>query len=352
MKLRLLLLPFSFVYSLVAKVRNRFYDRGVFKTSKFPLPIIVVGNLSVGGTGKTPHVEYLIRLLHRKFKVATLSRGYGRKTTGFVVAGKGTTANLIGDEPMQYFSGFDDITVSVCEDRVHGVERLLKLPAPPQVVIMDDGFQHRAIDPGLKILLTPADQPFTRDYLLPAGNLREGREGYRRADILIVSKCDPQMSEAAKLKLRNEISPLPHQQLYFSSVTYGQLIPVSDGVGDLCKNSSQANVILLTGIANPGPIVNYLTPRVKALQLMQFPDHHIFSDKDMNALQKKFNSFAPGTGMIVTTEKDLQRLKQNELKEWLKVLPFCCLPITVSIDNEPEFNKLIESYVAKYKRNS
>ncbi|MBK9046178.1 MAG: tetraacyldisaccharide 4'-kinase [Bacteroidetes bacterium] len=352
MKLRLLLLPFSFVYSLVAKVRNRFYDRGIFKVSNFPLPIIVVGNLSVGGTGKTPHVEYLIRLLHRKFKVATLSRGYGRRTTGFVVAGKGTTANLIGDEPMQYFSGFDDITVSVCEDRVHGVERLLKLPVPPQVVIMDDGFQHRAIDPGLKIILTPADQPFTHDYLLPAGNLREGREGYRRADILIVSKCDPQMSEAAKLKLRNEINPLSHQQLFFSSVTYGELMPVSDGISNLCKNPSQSNVILLTGIANPAPIVNYLTPRVSGLHLMQFPDHHIFSDKDMNALQKKFNSFAPGTGMIVTTEKDLQRLKQNELKEWLDLLPFSCLPITVSIDNEPEFNKLIESYVAKNKGNS
>ena len=160
------------------------------------------------------------------------------------------------------------------------------------------------------------------------------------------------MGEAAKLKLRNEINPLPHQQLFFSSVTYGELLPVSDGISELCKNPSQANVILLTGIANPAPIVNDLKPRVSELQLMQFPDHHIFSDKDMNALQKKFNSFAPGTGMIVTTEKDLQRLKQNELKEWLDVLPFSCLPITVSIDNEPEFNKLIESYVAKNKGNS
>ena len=213
MNFRLILLPFSFMYSAVARFRNLLFDTGILKQQKFPVPIILVGNLSVGGTGKTPHVEYLLNLLHNDFRLATISRGYGRNSNGFVMAGKGIQTDLIGDEPMQYHAKFENVTVAVCENRVEGIQKLIELKKP-QVIIMDDGYQHRHVNPGLKILLTPKDRPFVSDFLLPAGDLREPRSAYQRADIIIVTRTQPGMNSDEKEAAKNEIRPLPNQQLF------------------------------------------------------------------------------------------------------------------------------------------
>lgn len=342
MSLRLLLLPFSLVYTLAAGLRNTFFNSGIFKETGFRIPVILVGNLSVGGTGKTPHIEYLIRLLQNSFLLATLSRGYGRSSSGFVIAGKGSTAKIIGDEPMQYFTKFNKITVAVCEDRVEGINKLLQLPQKPDVILMDDGFQHRKVKPGFKILLTSADRLFTRDFVLPAGDLRESRMGYKRADCIIVTKTPEQMTAAEKAEIVKEISPLPGQKVFFSSIVYdhpvsffsNENIPVS-----LLKNY---DVVLFTGIANPGNLINFFKNNSSSIAIHKFPDHHNFTAKDIKSIKEKFDMFAGGKSIIVTTEKDYLRLLGTDVYESLKNLPCYYIPVTVKIDRENEFNEMIE----------
>lgn len=343
--LRLLLLPLSFIYASVAWVRNCLFDTGVLKKNKFNLPVILVGNLSVGGTGKTPHVEYLIRLLQSRFKLATLSRGYGRKSTGCVMAGKGATAELIGDEPMQYHTKFPGITVAVCENRVDGITKILQLPNKPHVVIMDDGFQHRSAEPGYKILLTSFDKLFTRDYVLPAGDLREPGFGYRRADCIIVSRTPEGISDQEKEKIRKELNPVAHQRVYFSSLVYDNPEPCFDE-GKLSHSElSTQKVVLLTGIAHPSAIVHHLKRHCADVHHIAFPDHHPFTEKDL----QKVKAAAAGGKTVITTEKDFLRLKNTAAFEVIKELNCYYLPIRVTIDKEDDFNKSILSFISTYK---
>lgn len=342
--LRLLLLPFSLIYASVAWVRNCLFDTGVLKKNKFNLPVILVGNLSVGGTGKTPHVEYLIRLLQSRFKLATLSRGYGRKSSGCVMAGKGATAELIGDEPMQYHTKFPGITVAVCENRVHGISKILQLPNKPHVVIMDDGFQHRSVEPGFKILLTSFDKLFTRDYVLPAGDLREPGFGYKRADCIVVTRTPDGISDQEKEKISKELSPGSHQQLYFSSLVYENPEPCFDENPLSSEQLSGLQVVLFTGIADPSNILHHLKRHCADVQHIRFPDHHPFSEKDMQKVQ------AAATGKtVITTEKDYLRLKNSAAFDVIRNLNCYYLPIRVKIDREDDFNKTILSYISRYK---
>ncbi|MBL0339444.1 MAG: tetraacyldisaccharide 4'-kinase [Bacteroidetes bacterium] len=352
MKIRLLLWPFSVIYATIAAVRNFLFDKNIFKKTGFEKPVILVGNLSVGGTGKTPHVEYLIRLLKKDFKIATLSRGFGRKTKGFVLGGKGAGVNEIGDEPLQYLSKFEDITVAVCEERVAGANKLFALPSAPDVIIMDDGFQHRQIKPGFSILLTSYDHLFTKDYVLPAGDLREKRSGYKRADCIIVTKCPHLPGEEEKLKICNEINPLEGQSLFFSGFKYTALNSVSSYDIFPLENLVNRHVLLFTGIANSEPLFLFLKSKCMSVNEVKFPDHHSFSVNDMLQLKGKFDMFARDSTIMVTTEKDYQRLKGTPLLKIIAHLPCYFIPVEIEIDNHQKFNSIIINYVTKNKGNS
>jgi len=344
MNIRLLLYPFSILFSGIARFRNFLFDTGIFKSKKFGVPVILVGNLSVGGTGKTPHIEYLISLLGKKYKLATLSRGYGRKTSGFVLAGKGSTAQQIGDEPMQYHSKFEDITVAVCEDRAYGIEKLIDLKKP-DVILMDDGFQHRKVDAGFKILLTSYDRMFTDDFLLPAGDLREPGTGYKRADCIIVTGSKHDLSTSEKENTVSKIKPLDHQKLYFSSLEYADPKEMF-GSGSLSNGElATKQVLLFTGIANPFRLEEYLRKHSNKTECIRFADHHPFTQKDMVGLREKFDKFAGASKIIVTTEKDFQRLRGTEIIRELNDLPGYFLPIKIKIDRQEEFNQIIQNYV-------
>jgi len=352
MNLRLFLLPVSFVYAALSGTRNFLYDTNVFRQKKFDTPIILVGNLSVGGTGKTPHVEYLLKFLHKDFKVATLSRGYGRKSSGFVLGGRGAKASTIGDEPMQYLSKFDDAIVSVCEDRVEGAQKLLASSNPPDVIIMDDGYQHRSINPGYKILLTAFDHLYTNDYLLPTGNLRESRSGYKRANCLVVTKCPDSITEQQKTVIKSKLGLLPHQQLFFSTIQYGDIISVNSSETKNIQQIKGTSVVLFTGIENPTPLVEYLKNKCEVIESLKFPDHHEFTEKDIKAVLEKFNRFAEGKAILLTTEKDYQRIKSSANFTKIQQLPCFYIPVVIKIDNEELFNTSIRNYVTENKRNS
>ncbi len=351
MNLRPLLLPFSFLYAAVARLRNLFFVTGVWKEKKFDIPIILVGNLSVGGTGKTPHVEYLLDLLNKDYRLATLSRGYGRKSKGFVVAGKGVDATMIGDEPMQYFSRYDDVTVAVCEKRTEGIEKLMDADKNLQVIIMDDGYQHRQVNPGFKILLTSYDKLFTRDFVLPAGDLREPQSASGRADCIIVTRCSESMTANEKEQLLKELRPLKHQQVFFSSLVYNELIAFYSNETLPLNELTSRKVLLFTGIAHPNHLHNLVKQHAASVELVQFSDHHEYNTKDITLLKEKFDKFAGASALVITTEKDYQRLRNTPLMKELESLPCFFIPIKVHIHQQTEFNQAIRNYVEKNKRN-
>jgi tetraacyldisaccharide 4'-kinase len=347
MNLRLLLFPFSIIYGGVTGFRNLLFNRGILKQVKFNVPVIVIGNLTTGGTGKTPHVEYIASVLKKNRRVAILSRGYGRKTKGLVIAGKGVTAAEIGDEPMQYYSKLSDVTVCVSEDRVKGIKRLLELPDASSVIVMDDGLQHRHVNPGLKILLTSYQQPFTDDYLLPSGNLRELPGNYKRADCIIVTKCPDAITDAEKKKMEKKINPRKGQTLFFSHNVYDALIPVFSADSLPLEKLPGMNIILFTGIARPKHLLTFFHEKAASVTPVFFADHHSYTEKDMQRLEKKTLSFSRDKVLLVTTEKDYQRLKGTPELNHLNQLPLYYIPVSVKIDKEEQFNKLIEDYVAK-----
>ncbi len=298
--LRKLLLPFSAVYWLLTSIRNFFYDKGIFKSYGFDVPVIVVGNLSVGGTGKTPQIEYLVRLLSGRYNVAVLSRGYKRKSKGFVLAGATSDANILGDEPFQYYRKFPHIQVAVDADRVNGIERLLGLPHKPDVILLDDAYQHRRVRPGFAVLLTTYSAIYTADFLLPAGNLRESKMGAKRANIVIVTKCPPDLSLGEQDKIRKRLHLKKGQSLFFSYIAYDEEAFSSFGKKTVAEVKATPK-LLLAGIAKPAPFFDYL--RKEGDDVIEFPDHHDFSEQDMSVIRMK----AAGR-MIVTTEKDYVRL--------------------------------------------
>ncbi|MBL0102356.1 MAG: tetraacyldisaccharide 4'-kinase [Bacteroidetes bacterium] len=350
---RRLLLPFSPIYGLIIRVRNFLFDRKLIKSASFPVPIIAVGNLTTGGTGKTPHVEYLIRLLKDNYKLATVSRGYGRKSQGFMLAkGECTTAD-IGDEPMQYHTKFPAISVAVAEKRAEAIEHLIQHVNRPQVILMDDAFQHRYVTPGMNILLVEYDSIFRQDYLLPAGNLREPRSSSKRADIIIVTKSPNILVPIEKKRILESLNPESHQSVFFSYLRYGEFNKVFGAQSPMLMGASyymekRFTILLVTGIANPSGLIEYLRRHTDKLETLIFPDHHEFSSKDISKIQETFDNIANPSKIIVTTEKDAMRLRNPDLEASVQKLPFFFLPIEVFIHQEEEkFNKMITDYVRK-----
>lgn len=330
--LRYLLFPIVPIYYLVTWLRNKRYDFGIKKSTSYDFPVICVGNLSVGGTGKTPMIEYLIRLLKTDYRIATLSRGYKRQTKGFVVADTNATANTIGDEPFQFYQKFDDVIVSVDADRVHGISELMALQNPPEMILLDDAYQHRKVKAGFYILLTSYDDIYTDDILLPTGNLREPRQGAKRADIIVVTKCPENLSESDKEKIRRKINPLQHQEVFFASISYSEYISNSEHRMDL-KILNNKPFTLVTGIANPKTLVSYLKSLNLEFEHLNFKDHHDFSEMEIDRLKQK--------SLIVTTEKDMMRLQPYFNKE--EAIYY--LPIEIKIDRPIQFNALVRSFV-------
>jgi len=345
MNFRLFLLPFSLIYGSAVFLRNKLFDFAVFKETKFPVSIISIGNITTGGTGKTPHIEYLLKLLSTDKNVATLSRGYGRKTRGFLYVNKNAKAEIVGDEPLQLKTKFSDAVVSVCESRVIGIEQILKDNPDTSVVLLDDAFQHRQVKAGISILLLDYGKIFKPDFLLPAGNLREQFSSKKRADIIVVTRCPLLLQDSERMKVIEKISATENQKVFFSSMVYAEKIESvfgSDKIA-LTKNTS---TLLVTGIADASGINAYTETKTKLEKHLEFNDHHKFSNADIKSIIEIFSTIAAGNKIILTTEKDAMRMKHEEK---LKTLPLYYLPIEVRFpENDAEkFNKLITDYVGK-----
>jgi len=354
MKLRqLLLLPLANTYGCVTYVRNKLFDWKVLPSEKYELPIISVGNLSAGGTGKTPQVAYIARLLQDTHSIAILSRGYKRNTKGFNLANEHSTHEDIGDEPLQYKKNYPDILVAVDESRRSGIEILMRHFPDLQAIILDDAFQHRYVSPGLSVLTTDFHNLYASDYMLPSGSLREFRKGARRADIILVTKTPKTLSPITVRRITDLLKPLDHQQLLFTFIDYGNLIPFyGDRDEELVVNCN--NVLLFSGIANSYPLKDYLTTQYKNIFSIQFPDHHAFRKKDIMKVRKNFNEILSNKKIIVTTEKDAMRLKTPGLEPLIKDLPIYFIPIEIKFHNEDNiiFDARIKDYVRKHQRSN
>lgn len=343
------LLPLSWLYGLGVLIHNKIFDWG-WKTCHTPrLPVICIGNLSVGGTGKTPMVEYLLQLLSSHFAVATISRGYKRATHGVFIADGGTTATEIGDEPMQFHTKFPSIKVVVGEKRVQALEELLKNHPETEIVILDDAFQHRAICAGLNILLTDYQRLFTQDLLLPAGQLRDLKSSYKRADLIVVTKCNAALSKQEKETITASIRPLQHQSVFFTTIQYGSPYPVFGGNNVSLPTIKE--VLLVTGIANPQPLAEQLRKQNLKVTLLDFPDHHNFSIKDRDSLLHSFNQIKDPNKIILTTEKDTVRLKQ--FADSLREFPVFAIPIQhrFLFDESKAFNAAVLKFISSMLKN-
>jgi tetraacyldisaccharide 4'-kinase len=344
--LRYLLLPFSVLYGGIIKTRNLLFDKKILRSAIFNFPLICVGNLAVGGTGKTPMVEYILRILEKKYNVATLSRGYKRKTKGFFTADENTTSEDIGDEPMQIYTKFSDVTVAVAEERVTAIPQLLFEKPETQAIILDDAYQHRAVNAGLNILLTDSGNLYSNDLLLPAGNLRDARSSSRRANIIIVTKCKPDLSESERQHIIEQLRPLNHQKIYFTTIEYE--IPFHLFTNEKHHLNDECSVLLITGIANPKPREDWITRIGSAYQLLKFRDHHNYNAKDINEIKNHFSKIESGKKIILTTEKDAVRLLK--FKKELEDLPVFVLPMAhrFLFGKAAEFEKEILDFVTSF----
>lgn len=331
--LRKILFPFAILYGFITSVRNLLFDKGILKSTSFNIPVIAVGNLSVGGTGKTPQIEYLIRLLSNQYKVATLSRGYKRKSEGFVLASARANADILGDEPFQFYQKFPNIQVAVDADRTNGIKQLLSQNEKPQVILLDDAYQHRKVKAGFYILLSSYGDLYADDFMLPTGNLRESRSGAHRANIVIITKCPKDLSDERQAEIRLRLKLTCSQQIYFTFIDYEDSIYSKEEkiAADEIKNESK---LLLAGIAKPTPFFDYL--KNKNDECLTFPDHHSFSDSDLESIQNK-----AGNKKIITTEKDYVRLKDSKLVSQLYYLPIK----STFINHHQNFDATILEYV-------
>jgi tetraacyldisaccharide 4'-kinase len=337
--LRKILFPFAILYGLVTGIRNFLFDKGILKSYSFDLPVIAVGNLSVGGTGKTPQIEYLIRLLSNKYKVATLSRGYKRKSEGFILANAKTNAAFLGDEPFQFFQKFKNILVAVDTNRRNGIEQLLSQSQKPEIILLDDAYQHRKVKAGFYILLTAYNDLYCDDFMLPTGNLRESRSGAKRANSVVVTKCPSNLSESERFSIKNKLKLANNQELYFSCITYDDFIYGENkkiGVTEI----QSGNKLLLAGIAKPEPFFSYLKSNNDVC--LAFPDHHHFSIDDIQDIKNQAQS-----NIIITTEKDYVRLKGSLPSEQLFYLP---IQSSFLVEGD-QFDKSIKNYVGTGSRN-
>ena len=348
------LLPLSWIYGSVTGLRNRLFDIGILKSRAYKIPVIAVGNITVGGTGKTPHVEHLVRLLQDKIKVAVLSRGYKRKSKGYVLADSNTQVSDIGDEPYQMMLKYPNAYIAVDKDRRRGIERLTTDEASndTDVILLDDAFQHRYVKPGINILLVDYHRLIIYDKMLPAGRLRESMKGKQRADMVIVTKCPRDLKPMEYRVLTKALELFPYQALYFTTLEYDEPTPLFPEEVEEQPKASQ-NVLLLTGIASPKQMEEDLQDRCKSITPLTFGDHHAFKSKDIRRINEAFESM-PTPRIIITTEKDAARLRHAKgLSDDVRRNIFV-QPIRISFMNEQEdnFNQKILSYVQKNSRNS
>ena len=335
--LRKVLFPFAILYGFITSLRNYLYDKGILKSYSFDIPVIAVGNLSVGGTGKTPQIEYLIRLLSPNYKVATLSRGYKRKSEGFVLADSSSTAEILGDEPFQYFKKFTNIQVAVDADRRNGIEQLLKQKTVPEIILLDDAFQHRKVKAGFYILLTAYGDLYCDDIMLPTGNLRESRSGAERADVIIVTKCPPNITETEQKTIKKKLGG--SSPVFFSSIDYDDKV-YNNTESLAVSNLNLTQKIVLAGIAKPKPFFDFL--KADTDEIMIFPDHHHFTESDILSIKSKAKD-----KIIITTEKDFVRLDAKILATQLYYLPIK----SKFVSNQEAFDQTILNYVGTCTRN-
>lgn len=336
---RIILFPFAVLYGAITSIRNFLFDKGILKSYTFNISIIAVGNLSVGGTGKTPQIEYLIRLLSPKYKIATLSRGYKRQSEGFVLADSTSNAEILGDEPFQFYTKFNNIQVAVDANRKNGIEQLLSQTEKPDIILLDDAFQHRKVKAGFYILLTSYGDLYSDDFMLPTGNLRESRSGAKRANVIIVTKCPMTLSLDEQDKIKIKLKLEPNQELYFSYIDYDDFV-YSDDKKLKVSEIKIVDKLLLAGIAKPNPFFAYLQSEND--EKLVFPDHHHFTESDIKAIENKSRN-----KKIITTEKDFVRLKGSIPKERLFYLPMRSAFLSAG-DN---FDKIITNYVGTSTRN-
>jgi len=352
------LYPFSLLYGVATGIRNLLFENEIFRTTSFNIPIISVGNLAVGGTGKTPHTEFILSTLQNDWKIAMLSRGYMRKTKGFRLADERSNSDTLGDEPYQIHQKFPAVKVAVDEKRVHGVKQLQSLLPDLQVVVLDDAFQHRYIQAGLSILLTDYSNLYTRDWLMPAGTLREWHTGSKRANIIVVTKCPVDMQPIEMRIFESEIKPENNQLLFFSSYVYDEIVPVFQDEAtenwslEKIKNENAA-VMLVAGIVSPEPMVDYLNNYSTKIETLFFGDHHSFQAKDFNQIKAQFEALSSPEKVLIVTEKDAARLKSNPYFPSTLKSKIYALPIRVKIlhNQESLFIQKIKSYVVENSRN-
>ncbi len=332
--LRFLLFPFTVIYDIVTSIRNWFFNIGILKSTSFDVPVIAVGNLSVGGTGKSPQIEYLIRLLKNNNKVAVLSRGYKRKTKGFQIVKNIHKAIDVGDEPLQFYKKYGkEITVAVDADRTNGIKQLLKEEKSPQIILLDDAYQHRKVKASTYVLLTKYDDLFTDDFILPTGNLRESKRGAKRANVIVVTKCPNNLTMLEQKAIVKKLKPTKNQQVFFTTISYDEDLKGEKklSISDL-KNKE---VLLVTGIANPNSLLQYLSKEQINYKHLNYPDHHNFTSQDI----LKIKTESASKNIIITTEKDYMRLKEN-----LEDVYYIAIESTF-LNDEDRFNKFIFSQI-------
>lgn len=331
-----LLWPLAVIWDGITRLRNYFYDAGLKPSVSFDVPVIVIGNLTAGGTGKTPMTEYIIRLLLPHLKVGVLSRGYGRKTKGLHFAGETSTADILGDEPLQIYKKFSDVPVAVCEDRVYAIPHILHRYPDVQAILLDDAFQHRRLRPGFSILLTDYQRLFYEDFLMPSGRLRESRKGASRAQVVVVTKCPEQLNEDAMMSIRAAIQRYTPAPVFFASIYYEKPKPLNEAAALL-----SSKVILITGIARPEPLEQWVKSRFELLHHFRYRDHYAYSDNDLKKISL-FIAQQSGPVSVLTTDKDAVKLTALEGS---KSLPLFSVPVVMRLlKNGKEFDNLVLSY--------
>lgn len=345
--LKILLYPISLLYALIVQLRNKLFDWSILKSIKFDIPVIAVGNLSYGGTGKTPLIEYLVRLFKDTHSIGVISRGYGRKTRGFILAQESQTAQDIGDEPLQYFNKFKEIAIAVDEKRSHGILELLKIKPEINLVLLDDAFQHRYVSPDISILLTDFHHLYTDDYPLPTGTLREFRSGAKRADIIIITKTPKVFSPILRRELSRKISPRQGQKIFYSYVDYMDPVPLESDQANLQAAGKYNYILMFSGIANSYPLREHLRNHCNELVVKDFTDHHKYTEKDLNSIIDSYNNILSKDKVIFTTEKDAMRLKDEKHSALFAGIPVFYVPIRIRFHHcdDLRFDKFITSHV-------
>ena len=347
---KIFLFPLSILYGIGINIRNFLYQTKMIKSVRFDIPTIAIGNLSVGGAGKTPHVEYLIELLQPYINVATLSRGYKRETTGFLAVEAANSALQVGDEPLQYKRKYPDVFVTVSESRAFAIPKIIQQRPDSQVVLLDDAFQHRAVTPGLNILLTEYNRPYPKDYLLPFGRLREWRSGASRADVIMVTKCPTELSIAERDAMLALLKPLPHQKVFFTYYDYPRA-PYYIFGNQTALLHDKLDVLLVCAIARTDYLVDSLNERVNSVRVMEFADHHFFSNADIGQVKRVFDTIEGNQKIIITTEKDAVRLQLHADFMIEEQLPIFALPAKVAFHFEEykKFDALIKDFLLEFR---